>query len=219
MDAFAEKPLDSPAPESSTNVLEKPLLNRRALLVAILVILGAAICIYEGFIYSIPGRASDFAVYYAAGQVAAHGGNPYQQAEIGRELKDIGFDSGIQEYLYSSSFLLLIQPLLSLSLRQAHRVFVLLTCLAMGASILLLWRSVNHEEAGRLPLWSLVLPRSLSSCRRGTVPAALRRAPPALAPGIPPSRSDCSGPPRAHASPSAARPPLSRLIAVHLPDP
>ena len=43
----------------------------KAVLPLLLIILGAAVCFHEAFVFSNPGRDSDFAVYFAAAKVAA----------------------------------------------------------------------------------------------------------------------------------------------------
>ncbi|MCL6107189.1 MAG: DUF2029 domain-containing protein [Actinobacteria bacterium] len=125
----------------------------KAVLPVLLIILGAAVCFHEAFVFSNPGRDSDFAVYFAAAKVAADGGDPYSRSAVGGELSRIGAGAGMEEYLYSSSFLVFLQPLVSMGIRNAHRVFELATYLAVAASTLLIWRSVNLRAPRRLPLW------------------------------------------------------------------
>ncbi len=156
LEISAEKRVSQAGPAIAAAGARERIFRLRMLLPALLIVLGAAVCFHELFLFSDPGRDSDFAVYFAAGRVAASGGNPFSTKAVGGELKVQGAGAGMAEYLYSSTFLVFLEPLLRLSLRQAHRVFELLTYLAVAASIVMIWRSVKMGP-GRLPLWVPVL--------------------------------------------------------------
>jgi hypothetical protein len=80
-------------------------------------------------------HSTDFASYWFAGQLAHEGRSPYDQAEIVRRGRALGFTHDQFPFLYPPPFALAMQPLARLSYPRARQVWMLLTTLEVLALV------------------------------------------------------------------------------------